>query len=111
MDKDIAISKTLAPEDVKPGDFVAVLSESCELINFFALIDPLMRRPLVVRADLTPCDAGAPLRVVSVCLPFVLVEDGEEKARTLDVRRQSLVRLDEEYARRAMKKMRKSKSV
>jgi len=109
MDKDIAISKTLAPEDVKPGDYITVLRETCELINLCALLDPMMGRPLVVRAELTPCDAGAPLRVVSVCLPFVLVEDGQEKSRTLDTRRQALARLDEEYARRAMKKLRKAK--
>ncbi len=105
MDKNVSISKPVAPEDIRPGDHVTLLRETLEVLNFFALCDPLVRCDPVARIELTPCDAGVPLKVVAVCLPFVLVRDARDKHRTLDVRRHALARLDERFARRAMKKL------
>ncbi len=109
MPEVFTISRPLPPEDVRPGDYVAVLRESHEFINIFALCDPLLGRETTVRVTLTPDEAGVPLRVVAVCLPFVLVEDGGEKHRTLDLRRHAIARLDEDYARKAMKRLRRDR--
>jgi hypothetical protein len=105
MDTEITVSKLLPPEDVRPGDFITLLRETCEFLNLWAACDPLMKREPMLRAEFTAKDAGVPLRVVAVCLPFVLVEDVSQTHRTLDLRRQVVARLDENYARKAMKRL------
>ena len=39
-----------------------------------------------------------PMKVVEVCLPFVLVERATGRHRTLDVRRHKLARVSDRYA-------------
>ena len=63
----------------------------------------------VLKADYIPHDAGDPLRIVGVCLPFILAENAYKRHVTLDVRRQHLVKLDSAYTRRALKKLGKKK--
>ena len=52
-----------------------------------------------IRIEYTPCDCGTPLRVESVCLPFVFVRSPAGTHSTLDVRRTELTRLPNDYAK------------
>lgn len=105
MDTQITLSKLLAPEEIRPGEYITLLREVHEFLNIWAACDPLLKRELLLRAEFIAEDAGLPLRVVSVCLPFVLAEEPSRKHRTLDVRRYAIARLDERYAKKAMKKL------
>lgn len=63
------------------------------------------------RILLLPKQGGLPLRVVEVCLPFVLVEQVDGTHSTLDARRSRFARLTEEYARLAIKRIRGDRKV
>ena len=94
-----SVAKSLAPEDVRVGDYVAVLHEVCEAPSFWWPCDSTLgQRDEVVRLVFTPRDSGEPLKVCAVCLPFVLVKPAKGKVRALDVRRFQLARLNADYA-------------
>jgi hypothetical protein len=98
------LAKCLAPEDIRPGDYVTPLSMLAEVPSYWWCADDwsLPRdRPVCIRF-ITNCD-GAPLRVKSICLPFVLVKQPSGQSLTLDLRKCQLARLDRKYARRAWK--------
>jgi hypothetical protein len=98
------LAKALAPEDIQAGDYVTPLHMLAEVPSYWWCADDwsLPRdRPVYIRF-ITSCD-GAPLRVKSVCLPFVLVKHPSGQSSTLDLRKCQLARLDRQYARRAWK--------
>jgi hypothetical protein len=98
------LAKSLAPEEIRPGDFVAILHVVCELPSFLWCADA-STLPLgePVRVQFAPEHGGVPLKVKSVCLPFVLVKSPFGDTRSLDVRRYRLARLDKSYATTAWK--------
>jgi hypothetical protein len=102
------LAARVPPEDLRRGDDVAILNEIHEIPSF--LWDcgsaPGTSGPLI-RVQTWPHQAGAPLHVQTICLPFVLVETPTGEAQTLDVRQVQLVRLSGDYARRARKRLRK----
>lgn len=98
------LAATIAGEDLCAGMYVSVLNETLELPSFLwdtstgtLAPDELVRLTCIAR------DAGVPLKVAAVCLPFVFVSDPAGTCRTLDVRRMQLVRLDARYAKRVRK--------
>jgi hypothetical protein len=98
-----SLAKALAPEDVRAGDYVAVLDEVCEMPSFFWDDCMATAREEVVRIQYMPDGDAAPMRVRGVCLPYVLVKQPHGGSRTLDVRKSRLARLDRRYARAAWK--------
>lgn len=114
------LAHAIAPEDIREGDFVAVLAEVDELLPIGVLFEctPLNQPRSVepVRIQWMPCGESVPLKVEAVCLPWVLVKAPLSPAariygfvdrhapytllRTLDVRRYRLARLTPEYGRR-----------
>ncbi|MES2793351.1 MAG: hypothetical protein V4719_27315, partial [Planctomycetota bacterium] len=56
-----------------------------------------------------PEQGGVPLKVRSVCLPFILVKTPSGTLRNLDVRRHHLARLDRDHARIIWKATKKSR--
>jgi hypothetical protein len=112
------LAKPLAPEDVRPGDFVAVLHEIAELPSFYWCADAGFHpRDELVRIRYIPSSEALPLKVKSVCLPFVLVKAPRGERRTLDLRKCRLARLDRAYAsnawqlyKKAIKKRSRGKS-
>lgn len=107
---DALASRSLAPEDLKRGDFVTILHEVVELPSFFWHADPQILRPdEPVRLLHHPADGGTPLKVRAVCLPFVFVKNPTGEQRVLDVRRHRLVRLSDKYARTVWKAMQNRK--
>ncbi len=104
------LAKSLAPEDVRVGDYVTPLHEIREWPAFFWFCDSSFdQHQEMLRVRLLPENTGAPLKVQSVCLPFVLVKPAKGKAFTLDVRRSRLARISKSYARLARKSQKNKK--
>ena len=104
------LAKSLAPEDVRVGDFVTPLHEIREWPAFFWFCDSSFdQHQEMLRVSLLPEKSEAPLKVQSVCLPFVLVKPPKGKAFTLDVRRSRLARISKSYARLAWKAQKNKK--
>lgn len=99
MSRKESISRSIAPEDVRRGMYVAVLHVVAEQTPSCFDYDPHVQ-PKTHRYMRLPCSASEPLQVVEVCLPFVLVKEPAGKLRTLDVRRYRLARLTDAYGRR-----------
>lgn len=100
------LAKPLAPEDVRAGDFVAILDWMFEAPSFFWCDSSQWQQEDVVRFRFLPHrELLGPLRVESACLPFLLVESPCGDCRTLDLRQVRLARLDRQYGRRAWKKL------
>lgn len=97
MTERIEVCRRVAPEDLRPGLFVAVLSVVHEVYTPTALEMADFRPPRPVRVVCNGCASGEPLLVVSVCVPFVQVEDARGNLRTLDVRREQLGAVAEAY--------------
>lgn len=94
------LAKSLAPEEVRAGEWVAVLYEVQEytLLTWECDVPPADRDE-VVRVAITPDDGGEPLEVKAVCLPFVLVKPHKGKLRQIDIRRHRLARLAPSFAK------------
>ncbi|MEQ8846850.1 hypothetical protein [Botrimarina sp.] len=101
-----SLAKPLAPEDVRAGDYVAVLDEELQWCAANWYCDPPPHGERVIHVRLRPREAAPPLRVLDACLPFVFVEPPDGAGYTLDLRAVRLARLDKGYARRVVKAMR-----
>ena len=104
----VSLAATVAPEDLRCGDYVAVLSVTEEWPSFFWCCDSGMwprDEPVCIRRIDT--GDGAPLKVQSICLPFVFVKGPAGAYRTLDVRLHQLARLSPDYAKKVLKKLRR----
>jgi len=93
------LAKSLPPEDVRVGDYVAPLHETYDYPSFLWCCDA----ELTNRAETVPIryiaqGSGLPLKVKAICLPFVLVKHPLRGTMALDVRCQQLAKLDRDYA-------------
>ena len=104
MDEEKTISKPLAPEDIRPGDYVSLLHIVSEFVSFFCAEDVQFRQIEPVRITRMPYSIE-PMEVVEVCLPFVLVRRPDNKHETLDVRRHKVARLSPKFGKKAFKRL------
>jgi hypothetical protein len=102
------VARPLGPEDLRADDYVCVMHVLKEYLPFFLLMEDSWKEPKPVRLQWLPEDAGTPLRVVEVCVPFVLVEQVDGSHRTLDLRRHKLARVSGRFGNRAFKRLRKA---
>ena len=104
------LARCLAAEDLRCGDFVAILEVVCEYPSFLWSFDPQVLSPSepVCMRWRSP-DGGNPLRVKAICLPYVLAKEPNGKHKSLDLRQCRLVRLSPGYAQMAWKKFRKKR--
>ncbi|MEX2219903.1 MAG: hypothetical protein WD749_14220 [Phycisphaerales bacterium] len=101
----LTVARTLAPEDIRPGAYIAVAQTVFEFFPYW--LTEAWRCPPVFRvALLSGPESGLPLRVKEVCLPFVLVQAPDGAHRTLDTRRVRLMLLSDRFGRKASKKLR-----
>lgn len=98
----LSIAKPLAPEDVRAGQFVAEFTHIDEHYDG-GLFSCSPNGPRKVRIHWLSDRGSKPLRVEGVCVPFVLVRTPKGKAKMLDLRRVSLVRLDPRFAWKAFR--------
>jgi hypothetical protein len=103
------LAKTLAGEDLRQGDVVAILDVIQEYPSFLWCDDPHVlppHEPVYVRCR--GQHTGKPLKVKAICLPYILVKTPKGRHKTLDLRQCRLVRLGDGYARTAWKRFRKA---
>ncbi|WP_254508107.1 hypothetical protein [Anatilimnocola floriformis] len=106
-----SVAATLAPEDVACGDYVALLKVTYELPTYlWDAAQALMPADELVRLALIPPDSGVPLKVFAVCLPFVYVKSYAGEIKTLDLRREQIVRLHHESAKAVWKELKPDKT-
>lgn len=99
-----SLARPLAPEDICPGQHVAVLRVTYEVPSFvWDCCDSFGDRSELVRLSMLPDHTGEPLKVKAVCLPFVWGRTSSGQEGALDIRRVQLARVDEPYARAARK--------
>lgn len=103
-----SLARPIAPDDLRRGEYVAVLHEVCELPSFWCSDSGLMAPDQVIEITYRPLpEDREPLKIVALCLPFVFVKRPNGEHRTLDIRGCALVRLDREYARAVWKGLKK----
>lgn len=105
-DASSAVAASVAPEDLRRGDFIAVLSEVIELPSFLWTETLTGTRDEVIRLSRLPTGSRAPLKIKAICLPFVFVKSPCGDYQTIDIRLARLVRLDKQYAKTVWKRMR-----
>lgn len=102
-----SVAATVAGEDVVRGDFVALLNITCDLPSYlWNGCDALLPAHELVRLKLIPSDAGVPLKVFAVCLPFVYARTFKGEVETIDLRRTQIVRLNRDSAKRVWQQLR-----
>ena len=99
LERNSTLARALAPEEIRQGDFVTLLHVIAELPSFLWCGDAwTLPQHELIRIQFVPAGGGIPLKVKSVCLPFVLVKLPWGHRRTLDLRTYRLAQLDREYA-------------
>jgi hypothetical protein len=104
MNQESKLAKTLAGEDLRCGDVVAILDVILEFPSFLWREDTHVlppHEPVCVRWR--SAHGGEPLKVKAICLPYVLVKTPRGRCETLDLRQCRLVRLGRGYAKKAWK--------
>ena len=105
-----SLAASVAPEDLRCGDFVAVLNEILECPSFF-WCDLVGSAPdQLVRLRTCASEGGTPLKIKAICLPFVFLKSPDGFSQTVDVRQVELVRLNKRYAKIVWKEHRKQQS-
>jgi len=97
-------ARSVAPEDLRRGVYVALQSVIEEESPVVHVGDGAVEPPRLIRYEYLPPSA-APMRVVAVSLPYVLVKLPSGDHWTLDVRRYRLSVLPVRYGRLAFAKL------
>ena len=102
------LSKPLAAEDVRCGDFVSVLYELIDVPSYLWPCDVHVLPPAEpVRMKWRTSLCGLPLKVKAISIPFVYARKPCGEYCTLDLRQHFVVRLGQHYARTVWKTMSK----
>ena len=99
------LSRVLAPEDIRAGQYISVLHVIYEFLPSGCFDDAAWRPLEPLRVRCLP-EAVTPMRVVAVCLPYVLVRSARGRHGTIDVRRFVLSRVPKRYGRQVFKRLR-----
>ncbi|AMV19730.1 hypothetical protein [Planctomyces sp. SH-PL14] len=101
------LATTVAGEDLKIGDDVAILNETFETPGWIWDCDINTHSPQEpVRTRYASRDPGVPFRVQAICLPFVFLKSPRKEHRTIDLRMVQLVRVSAAYAKCVRKALR-----
>ena len=104
------VAARIAGEDIACGDFVAVMNQIAEFPSFLWNCSAVSLAPdEPVRIRYMADDAGYPMKVIGVCLPFVYAKTHFGLVVVLDTRQRQLVRLDHDCARAVWKNMKASR--
>lgn len=102
-----SIARSVAPEDIQPDDYLVVLSQLRELFPFWALCDAPWQKIELIHLQCLPEADAAPVRVVEICLPSLLVRDKDGKHSVVDTRQFRFARLSQRFGRKAFKRLRR----
>ena len=103
------LAKALAPDDIRPDQYVAVLHvirEFAPCADYTDYAETSWRPIEPVRIRLTPRYTAHPMKVIDVCLPYVLVKEADGDIWTLDTRRHQLARVTGRFGRTAAERVR-----
>lgn len=103
MEFESSLIKLAAPEDLEPGQYVAIYDELREYMTC-ALFEGPTATSRVVQLRWLPDEDELPLRIVEVCVPFVLARRADGRHRTLDLRRYRLARLTPAFGREVFRR-------
>lgn len=98
-----ATSRRLAPEDLARGQHVALLSVRHERLPWLISDASEARKYEFETLPDTDEHACDPMKVESVCLPFVLVKQANGDSRVIDVRQCRLALVSDAFARRVFR--------
>lgn len=100
------ISRPVAAEDLRPGEYVAILRTVNEWMPLFCDGEAWKERTEPRRMLWLPDDDQLdPMKIVSICLPFVLVTKADGKHRTIDARQVRLARLPKSFGKAAFARL------
>lgn len=102
-----AMARAVAAEDIQPDDYLIVLTRLYEVFPFWALCESPWQKIELLRLHCLPEHDAAPLRVVEVCLPSLLVRDKDGKHSVIDTRQFRFARLSQRFGRKAFKRLRR----
>lgn len=100
------VTRPLAPEDLEAGQFVAVLQRFKEFIWPCAAFD-VSGAVRTIRYRELPEETDTPLKIVEVCLPFVLVRKPDGSHLSIDTRQVQLTRVSDRFGRKCFKRLRR----
>jgi hypothetical protein len=109
-ENELEVAASVAGEDLRRGDFVAVLSVIHEYPSFFWCDSAALPRDEPVRIQYAVLGDCRLLKVKALCLPFVFAKEPAGAYRTLDLRFCRLARLAPKYARRVWRSLRRKKA-
>ncbi len=92
-------SRLIGPEDVRPGQYVTVSEKTWQILCMPEACGGIAEEPWVAHVSGWPDGAGWPLRVVRVCLPYVLAVNAAGEHVTVDLRCHRLSRLSKAYGK------------
>ncbi|MFG0258162.1 MAG: hypothetical protein ACF8GE_09700 [Phycisphaerales bacterium JB043] len=116
MGADLTVVCCAAPEDLRAGQYVTVVNEKFEFYPWRAASECDTPPTRTILVDSYPNDPVVPMRIESVCLPFVHARSITGKPLLLDIRFKQLVLVDDAFARgfakavRSYRKRRKNES-
>lgn len=106
---EVTLAKALAPEEIRTGDFVTPLYVVAQAPSYWWCAESWnlpLEEPIRIR--FVPATDGMPMKVCSVCVPFVLVKTATGERKMLDLRTYQLARLSRPHAKRAWKELKKA---
>ena len=87
-----------APEDIQVGDHIAVSQKRYQLLPDVVETSVTGREVEPLTVTLIPFNAGEPMKVVGLSLPFVMCKLPNGDREAIDTRRHALVRVGKAYA-------------
>ena len=98
-----------SPEDIQIGDYVVRTHRRYQLVpcNVERSVTGEAIEPIILYA--WPYDAGEPLKVRAVCLPFVMTENQYGSREAVDTRQDVLMKVSKAYAKAAKPEPEKKK--
>ena len=103
------LAQRLAPEDIRPGRYVAILYVIGEHEPMFFELESLTDRVIELPRFRRMPHYSEPMEVLDVCLPFVLVKRVDGEPVTLDVRRLALAGVSARFGREAFERHKAAK--
>ncbi len=94
----LSVSHCVAGEDLRVGEYIAVLSTMGEFLSH-AWDRCDLPPDEVVRVRYVPSMAGIPLKVFGICLPFVYTRQSNGSVAIVDLRMTRVARLDKGCAK------------
>jgi len=110
MGKKLKTIKPIAPEDLQPEMYIAVTRVTVEYGPSFCSDTTMLPdgfKPKEV--SYLPYPGGVPLKVIEVCVPFVLVELPNRRCQTIDLRRVEIARVSKRYGKTSFERLKRAK--